>query len=222
MVYIVLRMLNESRPMYWYSLSAFLFVLSQLLYLLLGKVICKVHGLVAMLSLCHFVLWLPWVFDTLPFPCSCSCSLLMTCFVLPGILSLALSASSFVILSNWSCNLSFSCCTGFQLMGRCLLHCHHPRDSLHCCVVHGMEGYHRRSQYLSNSTTFFHELTFLVQILGTTMHMNKTDMTTTIRDVCHFVQEKNTKPQTFSSSIVYCNKKIASTPRLLQYMKVLT
>lgn len=42
MTYIVLAVLNEVRPMWFYILSAALFVLSQLDYFLLSKVICKV------------------------------------------------------------------------------------------------------------------------------------------------------------------------------------
>jgi len=41
MTYIVLAILNEIRPMWYYILSAVLFVLSQLDYFLLSKVICK-------------------------------------------------------------------------------------------------------------------------------------------------------------------------------------
>ncbi|KAK7031695.1 chitin synthase III catalytic subunit [Favolaschia claudopus] len=41
MAYIVLAVLNELRPMWFYILSAALFVLSQLAYFLLSKVICK-------------------------------------------------------------------------------------------------------------------------------------------------------------------------------------
>ncbi|EDR08112.1 uncharacterized protein LACBIDRAFT_250182, partial [Laccaria bicolor S238N-H82] len=41
MAYIVLRVLNETRPMVYYILSAALFVLSQLAWFLLNKVICK-------------------------------------------------------------------------------------------------------------------------------------------------------------------------------------
>jgi hypothetical protein len=46
MSYIVLRVLNETRPMYWYALAALLFVLSQLAWFLLGKVVCKVCRLI--------------------------------------------------------------------------------------------------------------------------------------------------------------------------------
>lgn len=42
MVYIVLGMLNEVRPVWYYILAAILFVLSQLDYFLLNKVICNV------------------------------------------------------------------------------------------------------------------------------------------------------------------------------------
>lgn len=42
MTYIVLAVLNELRPMLFYILSAILFVLAQLAWLLLGKVICDV------------------------------------------------------------------------------------------------------------------------------------------------------------------------------------
>lgn len=41
MSYIVLAVLNEIRPMWFYILSAALFVLSQLDYFLLSKVICN-------------------------------------------------------------------------------------------------------------------------------------------------------------------------------------
>ena len=43
MVYIVLRILNETKPMWYYILAACLFILSQLAWLLLGRVICKVE-----------------------------------------------------------------------------------------------------------------------------------------------------------------------------------
>ena len=43
MAYIVLHMLNETRPMWYYVLAACLFILSQLAWFLLGKVICKVR-----------------------------------------------------------------------------------------------------------------------------------------------------------------------------------
>jgi len=41
MTYIVLGILNEVRPMWYYTLSATLFVLSQLDYFLLSKIICR-------------------------------------------------------------------------------------------------------------------------------------------------------------------------------------
>ncbi|KAF8893736.1 chitin synthase III catalytic subunit-domain-containing protein [Gymnopilus junonius] len=41
MTYIVLHILNETRPMWYYVLAACLFVLSQLAWFLLGRVICK-------------------------------------------------------------------------------------------------------------------------------------------------------------------------------------
>lgn len=44
MAYIVLGVLNEVRPMWFYVLSAVLFVLSQLDYFLLNKIICKVRA----------------------------------------------------------------------------------------------------------------------------------------------------------------------------------
>ena len=40
MTYIVLRVLNEKRPMVYYSLSLFLFVVAQIIWFLVGKVIC--------------------------------------------------------------------------------------------------------------------------------------------------------------------------------------
>ena len=43
MTYVVLGMLNEVRPMWYYVLAAILFVLSQLDFFLLSKVICKVR-----------------------------------------------------------------------------------------------------------------------------------------------------------------------------------
>ena len=47
MTYVVLGMLNEVRPMWYYVLAAILFVLSQLDFFLLSKVICKVR--------CHLI-----------------------------------------------------------------------------------------------------------------------------------------------------------------------
>lgn len=41
MLYVVLGVLNEIRPAWFFILSAFLFVLSQLAYFLLNKVICE-------------------------------------------------------------------------------------------------------------------------------------------------------------------------------------
>lgn len=43
MLYIVLGVLNEVRPVWYYILAAVLFVLSQLDYFLLSKVICNVR-----------------------------------------------------------------------------------------------------------------------------------------------------------------------------------
>lgn len=45
MSYIVVRVLSETKPMLFYILSAALFVLSQLDYFFLSKVICKVGSL---------------------------------------------------------------------------------------------------------------------------------------------------------------------------------
>jgi hypothetical protein len=42
MTYIVLAILNDVRPMWYYVISALLFVLSQLDHFLLSKVICRV------------------------------------------------------------------------------------------------------------------------------------------------------------------------------------
>lgn len=47
MTYVVLRVLRISRPMYWYTYVAFLFVLSQLVWILLGKVLCEVCTLLS-------------------------------------------------------------------------------------------------------------------------------------------------------------------------------
>jgi hypothetical protein len=41
MTYIVLKVLHEKRPMAFYGLSAFLFAVSQIIWLLVGKVICN-------------------------------------------------------------------------------------------------------------------------------------------------------------------------------------
>lgn len=41
MAYIVIHLLNEKRPMAFYGLAAFLFVVSQIIWLLVGKVICQ-------------------------------------------------------------------------------------------------------------------------------------------------------------------------------------
>lgn len=43
MLYVVLVNLHEVRPMWYFVLAAVLFVLSQLDYFLLNKVICKVR-----------------------------------------------------------------------------------------------------------------------------------------------------------------------------------
>lgn len=48
MVYVVLGMLNEVRPVWYFVLAMVIFVLSQLDYFLLNKVICNVRAL----SLC--------------------------------------------------------------------------------------------------------------------------------------------------------------------------
>lgn len=45
MLYVVLGMLNEVRPVWYFVLAMVLFVLSQLDYFLLNKVICKVRRL---------------------------------------------------------------------------------------------------------------------------------------------------------------------------------
>lgn len=45
MLYIVLGILNEVRPMWFYILAALLFVLSQLDFFLLNKVICQVRDI---------------------------------------------------------------------------------------------------------------------------------------------------------------------------------
>ena len=42
MTYIVLAVLREVKPMVYYVISAVLFVLSQLAWFLLGRVVCKV------------------------------------------------------------------------------------------------------------------------------------------------------------------------------------
>lgn len=42
MSYIVIQVLNETRPMWYYILAAALFILSQLAFFLLSRVICKV------------------------------------------------------------------------------------------------------------------------------------------------------------------------------------
>jgi hypothetical protein len=55
MTYIVLAVLNEIRPMWYYILSATLFVLSQLAYFLLSKVICKVCCFMPLCVLCGFL-----------------------------------------------------------------------------------------------------------------------------------------------------------------------
>lgn len=42
MTYVVLRILNEIRPLWYYVLAFVLFVLAQLAWFLLGKVVCRV------------------------------------------------------------------------------------------------------------------------------------------------------------------------------------
>ena len=43
MLYIVIGVLNEVRPVWYYVISAVLFIISQLDYFLLSKVICQVR-----------------------------------------------------------------------------------------------------------------------------------------------------------------------------------
>ena len=43
MLYIVLGILNELKPVWYYILAAALFILSQLAWFLLGKAICQVR-----------------------------------------------------------------------------------------------------------------------------------------------------------------------------------
>lgn len=50
MLYIVLGMLNELRPVWYYVIAAVLFVLSQLDYFLLSKVICNVRATWVLIS----------------------------------------------------------------------------------------------------------------------------------------------------------------------------
>lgn len=52
MTYIVLAVLNEFRPMWFYLLAAVLFVLSQLDWFLLSNVICRVRFLLLVYVLC--------------------------------------------------------------------------------------------------------------------------------------------------------------------------
>lgn len=44
MMYIVLGILNEIRPVWYYVIAGILFVLSQLDYFLLSKIICRVRN----------------------------------------------------------------------------------------------------------------------------------------------------------------------------------
>ena len=57
MVYVVLGMLNEVRPVWYFVLAMVIFVLSQLDYFLLNKVICKVRAPFPALS-CEIMLML--------------------------------------------------------------------------------------------------------------------------------------------------------------------
>ena len=50
MVYVVLGMLNEVRPVWYFVLAMVIFVLSQLDYFLLNKVICQVRAPFPVLS----------------------------------------------------------------------------------------------------------------------------------------------------------------------------
>ena len=43
MTYVVVAMLNQFRPMWWFILSFTVFLISQLVYFLLSKFICKVR-----------------------------------------------------------------------------------------------------------------------------------------------------------------------------------
>lgn len=56
MLYIVLGVLNEVRPAWYYVISAILFILSQLDYFLLSKVICRVrHHMFVISKQCFIV-----------------------------------------------------------------------------------------------------------------------------------------------------------------------
>lgn len=56
MLYIVVGVLNEVRPVWYYVISAILFVLSQLDYFLLSKVICRVrHPVTRVAKRCFMV-----------------------------------------------------------------------------------------------------------------------------------------------------------------------
>ena len=59
MSYIVLQVLEETRPMWYYILATCLFVLSQLAWFLLGRVICKVTCIFFDLLLT----WISWYFS---------------------------------------------------------------------------------------------------------------------------------------------------------------
>jgi len=50
MSYIVVGVLKETKPMAYYALAAFLFVLSQLAWFMLGKVICEVRPVILLLK----------------------------------------------------------------------------------------------------------------------------------------------------------------------------
>ena len=54
MFYVVLGMLHEVRPIWYYVLAGVLFVLSQLDYFLLNKVICKVRLVTPVFTCCVF------------------------------------------------------------------------------------------------------------------------------------------------------------------------
>ncbi|KAJ4476463.1 chitin synthase III catalytic subunit-domain-containing protein [Lentinula edodes] len=116
MTYIVLAVLNEIRPMWYYILSAGLFVLSQLAWFLLGKVICegstsKVDGsFVATIleTAAVGVLYLAWrsitegsscIRQSVPLP-FCLDASLVTAFRGPQYARVALVCSEFM---HWYC-----------------------------------------------------------------------------------------------------------------------
>jgi hypothetical protein len=146
MTYIVLRVLNETRPMYWYALAALLFVLSQLAWFLLGKVICKVRyfalfffsGSVLVLVVGRFCTYVASI--VIFFVISAYPRIYYALRIPPNSLQILL-LWLLSIRRNARTNATF---TALQCSCRRIVHSDHPRDCYCGRDLYGLEEYYGR------------------------------------------------------------------------------